>query len=322
MINLKNFHPLLKFLTYCLVLFSFFNLIPTKYWLQNLSREFSLYYLFLHLVCILLLVFYPYFKSNLKRLLFLALQIFIAIYYFLDIYPFYFYNNTFQVSENKQSLKVLYANLNSANRRFDLFSNLIEKEEPEVLALVEFSTPWKQALKLEKEYLYKQEVVRDDNFGIALYSKFPIIKNYYMDLGENLPPVIKSQIRVTEKQVVNFVVFHALPPVSLDLYRLDQLLFRRLITDLRHDPNNVILAGDFNAGPFSYQYKLLEEKTSLKNSSYGWGMKKTWNVESAIFHLTIDHLFNSKNLNVVSYQVLDDIGSDHYPILANYNFKN
>jgi len=81
----------------------------------------------------------------------------------------------------------------------------------------------------------------------------------------------------------------------------------------------LIVVGDFNATPFSSIYKNFVGNLNLKNAMQGYGMPKTWDAQSILKRVTIDHVL-FKELNVKKFDVLGEIFSDHYPLLVEFEF--
>ena len=69
------------------------------------------------------------------------------------------------------------ANVLTSNHSHELILQQIFSQSPDVITLQEFSNELKQSLKaLDDVYPHQVLVPRNDNFGIAIYSKWPIIE--------------------------------------------------------------------------------------------------------------------------------------------------
>ena len=70
------------------------------------------------------------------------------------------------------ALRFISLNVHTANDQFDLVKQLIRDHDPDVVLLMEVNAEWIEALEeLHSVYPYQQVEPREDNFGIALYSK-------------------------------------------------------------------------------------------------------------------------------------------------------
>ncbi len=95
----------------------------------------------------------------------------------------------------------------------------------------------------------------------------------------------------------------------------------RMMPNLKALPSPLILAGDFNSAPWSAVVKRVARAT---NTSSVAGLALSWAPRFLEFKATIgpvlpiDQVLHSKNLGVVSREVLQDGGSDHFPIQTRF----
>lgn len=109
------------------------------------------------------------------------------------------------------------------------------------------------------------------------------------------------------------------------------LIFSRLIPTFRaHEdqikkirkavdgsPYPVILAGDFNSVPNSYEYYNLGKNLEDAFVKAGNGISTSFHEYS--FPLRIDYIFTSSSIIPVSYKVDHSVKlSDHYPVIAEF----
>ncbi len=78
----------------------------------------------------------------------------------------------------------------------------------------------------------------------------------------------------------------------------------------------VIVAGDFNATPFSWSFQRLLEVGNLENSLEGFGLQPTWPSGNIFLRIPIDHLVHTDGIAVVDRRVADSFGSDHLPLIV------
>ena len=88
---------------------------------------------------------------------------------------------------------------------------------------------------------------------------------------------------------------------------------------ISNDPSKTkIVMGDFNVTPYSYYFSQLKKTIGLKNTMAGFGFQNSWPSLSPldIFRIPIDHVFVSKNIQVVDRRIGPDLGSDHFPVIV------
>ncbi|EJL68651.1 endonuclease/exonuclease/phosphatase family protein [Chryseobacterium populi] len=86
-------------------------------------------------------------------------------------------------------------------------------------------------------------------------------------------------------------------------------------------PYPVILTGDFNAVPNSYEYYHLSE--GLEDAFFKVGRGSGTSFHDYKFPLRIDYIFTSKSIQPINYRVDRSVKlSDHYPVIADFNLND
>src|SRR5688572_7263454 len=110
-------------------------------------------------------------------------------------------------------IKVIAANVHTANRRFDDFLALVAAESPDILIVEETDRPWIEALAaLKDQYRWSAEHPQSDNFGIAMYSRWPasmIAVNRFERVGA---PHVQARLKINEVELT-IIGVHTYPPV-------------------------------------------------------------------------------------------------------------
>lgn len=87
-----------------------------------------------------------------------------------------------------------------------------------------------------------------------------------------------------------------------------------------HSPYPVILAGDFNSVPNSYEYYHLVD--GLQDAFVEAGNGSATSFHDYKLPIRIDYIFTSKSISPTSYKVDRSVKiSDHYPIIASFNLS-
>lgn len=227
------------------------------------------------------------------------------------IAPYYLTSNNLKTTA-RSNFKISSINLLSSNSRTDLVKNYIEKENPDILILMEFTPEWNNELvPITKNYQYKQLVPRSDNFGIALLSKFKMKSSIdYFDLNDK--PSIVGNITI-ENEKYSIIATHPIPPISQRTFKNRNKQLSNIINKRSTFSENLIVIGDFNTSSFSNHFDSLL-RGDLKDSRIGFGLLTTWPADFEIFQTTLDHCLVSSNLEVLERSKGENIGSDHLPI--------
>ncbi len=183
---------------------------------------------------------------------------------------------------------------------------------------------------------------RKGQFGLAIFSKFPILqtgevnlqdKSYndaiFADLlvhGDTMRVynVHLQSMKINEKRMTDTDKWKE---NLLDLaQRLKYGFAARakqidLITaHIAQCPHPVILCGDLNDVPYSYTYFRLKKmlKNAFEEAGNGFGIS----LNSPIFYVRIDNQFCSSNIVVTDYETHNEvIYSDHFPVKATYQMQ-
>lgn len=79
----------------------------------------------------------------------------------------------------------------------------------------------------------------------------------------------------------------------------------------------VVIGGDFNSTPSGYRHRIMLSRSGLVPSDRLGGIEGTWPSDwPAPARLTLDRVWVSPEVRLLSREVLEDIGSDHRPILV------
>ncbi|WP_336964597.1 endonuclease/exonuclease/phosphatase family protein [Chryseobacterium contaminans] len=90
---------------------------------------------------------------------------------------------------------------------------------------------------------------------------------------------------------------------------------------IENSPYPVIVAGDFNSVPNSYEYYHLSE--GLEDAFMSAGKGSATSFHDYKFPIRIDYVFSSKSLEAVSYAVDRSVSiSDHYPVITKFSLKD
>lgn len=220
------------------------------------------------------------------------------------------------VTPSAKSLKLLLMNVKTENFRFDLVKAHIRAESPDIILLEETDARWLTELRdLTNDYLYSVTAPREDNFGIALFSRLPLQREEIIYLGDEGVPSVKAEIDLGTTNIL-FVGTHPVPPVRKigQWYRNEQL--RAIAEYLAKSPRPVILLGDLNVTPWSTHFKTLIRDAKVKNTAEGFGIQSSWPSHLFPLRIPIDHCLISASLKTVQRRIGPNVGSDHFPVFV------
>lgn len=239
-----------------------------------------------------------------------------VLFHLWFIIPFYLPKTPVPVTS--PTYRLLSANVLRDNTDFDRVRALIQTTDPDILLLQEMSQPWLDALALENVYPYAVTLPRDDYFGYALYSKFPILQaqKYHLADGRYFAVVAEMQLN---DQILSFVGTHPPPPTGQAGAQRRNLQLQKIITFANAQPGHVMVAGDLNITTWSPFFADAFENSALLDSRLGFGIQPTWPTNRPFFfRIPIDHIFTTASITILHRETGPEIGSDHLPIILDF----
>jgi endonuclease/exonuclease/phosphatase (EEP) superfamily protein YafD len=169
---------------------------------------------------------------------------------------------------------------------------------------------------LTNSHRYCLTRVREDNFGIGLFSRLPLAESEVTYIGSTKVPSILATVS-TGKTNLRVIATHPLPPANRDYSdrRNEQL---DLLPDYVRSSLPVLLLGDLNVTPWNYHFRRLLNRTRLMDSSHGYGVQPTWPNFNPLLRIPIDHCLHSSDIAIVDREVGKDVSSDHYPVIVDF----
>jgi endonuclease/exonuclease/phosphatase (EEP) superfamily protein YafD len=290
------------------VLLPLFGCLGKHFWVLDLFSHFRLQYT----AC---LVFSAFVYYTLKRRKLALICLLAACSLFA---PFLSYYIPSTKTPSQGALKLISFNVNTANKRYADVVKFILSQNADVVFLMEVDSEWQAGLRdLDATYPHSMKLARDDNFGIAVFSKHPFIAQRILSFAEadDIPaPEFSLSIN---GQTVHLTGIHSLPPVGRAYTEArNSMLMQVARKASERKADHVIIMGDFNLTPFSPWFAHILRASGLKDSAVGFGISPTWQRHLPFIAVPIDQVFVSQNLSVLSRRLGDRLGSDHNPLIV------
>jgi endonuclease/exonuclease/phosphatase family metal-dependent hydrolase len=192
-----------------------------------------------------------------------------------------------------------------------------------------------------KHILYTYRLQQSYRYGLATYSKYPIIGQGSIRFNNSNNSCIYSDIVIKNDTLrvynvhlqsikfrKNYYYFADSIAMHLNTNRIDEIrdisnhlkiaFIKRaeqvdeLEQHIRRSPYPVIVCGDFNDTPVSYTYERMRSNLEDSFIGSGSGIGSTYRGKFPSFR--IDYIFHSKGIKSVRYQTYRINHSDHYPV--------
>jgi endonuclease/exonuclease/phosphatase (EEP) superfamily protein YafD len=309
-----------------ILMFSLLSYFGRLHQILELTTHFRLQYLLGGLFVLLL-------YGLAKRKIEIVLCLFCISLNFVAIVPWYLpevgYTQLSVINANKTRLenpiRVMVANVLTSNKRYSDFIQYVQQENPAVLVVMEMDEIWQKQLQPLKRMLpYAIEEPSADNFGIALFSKFPLekAKLQYWGAGAYAVPSITANISVNQKPV-SLIATHPLPPLKSDYFMYRNQHMVEMADYVKQLKNPTIVMGDLNMSMWSPYFRQFIKTTGMKSSRQGFGVQPSWPADAPLLQIPIDHCLVSRdNISLINNRIGKDIGSDHYPLIADVSLPS
>ena len=305
----------MKLATWALLTLSIFSLAGKWLWSAELASHFKLQYFFLALG---LFTFY----LGTRSFKYIALSLITLSINAYDIVPLFARKEFPAVSGKTQNLTIVqfnrYIDNLQDNKVIQWLSN--KKNKFDIVLIQEINPSFVQELKsLVQIYPYQYITPQRGNFGQVLLSKKEIVGDIPKTSSDKPSFYLTAKIRLSETESLTFYGIHIMPPKTptMAINRNSQLNI--IGQSISNDTSKIKIAvGDFNITPYSYFFSRFKEKVGLKNTMAGFGPQNSWPSVSPIdiLRIPIDHIFVSKNMQVLERRVGPNLGSDHFPIIV------
>lgn len=206
------------------------------------------------------------------------------------------------------AIKILSANIHFENRDLSRLKALLNEETPSLVILLELSPAAAAELEQLESYPFKALYPENSPFGIGLLSKLPV-KEISLDRNglNNLAIPTLQAIIDWHGADINVVAFHPMPPIMPEYHQARNIKLQEISGNSLQSGLPTIIAGDFNASPWSSAFAGTEFKRAT-------GLASTW--PSGLFGIPVDQVLASQQWHVYDYYVGSDTGSDHLPVIA------
>lgn len=216
------------------------------------------------------------------------------------------------------TLRAMLLNVNSRQGDVARVEQVVRELRPDILVLEEVNSRWMPALaRLSEAYPHTIVEPREDNFGIGLFSKLPLVEGEVAYIGGADVPTILATVDVGDTNL-QVVATHPLPPIGSEYshWRNEQLARLPRYIDASQP---TLLLGDLNATPWNHYFRRLLKQTGLLDSSRGHGVQGSWpSFLPSPLRIPIDHVLHSPAVVVVNRAIGPDVKSDHLPVIVDF----
>lgn len=210
-----------------------------------------------------------------------------------------------------KDIRMVHSNVYTGNLEKELWAKEVLKHNPDVIAVQEVDQYWFDFLEGRlTQYQFRKVFPSNDNFGIGIYSKFPI-KNLSGELfSKNGTTSITGELIINDEKL-KLVYTHPVPPITGNYTKQRNKQLEKAFRHVRNK-DNVIVFGDLNISKYSMYLKDIAESAGLLLQSRE--LNYTWPAGNLLLATSIDHVFSSPNIKMKVIKG-EYVGSDHFPLI-------
>jgi endonuclease/exonuclease/phosphatase (EEP) superfamily protein YafD len=302
-----------KFLLFSLVILSVLSAVRffdnVDYWIIDIFSHFPVQYALLALILLSICLWKKIF----------SLVVLAGFLFVLNSSVLFDFGKFAEASgQAGETFKVYSANIQRSDKDFSRLTRELEEIDADIVLLLEVTPGHLEKLQtLISSFPYHVEYTPFGklDFGSVLLSKFTILDSNVTQLTDLGNLLIEAVLDINHKKT-SFYAVHASNPSMRKYFQLRKRNLLGLVEKISRNKMPVIVAGDFNATPYSPIFRRLLKATGLRDSRTGFGWQPTWPTHVPFFWLPIDHILVTPDIQVHNRTTGSYIGSDHYPVIA------
>jgi len=223
--------------------------------------------------------------------------------------------------EEEQSFRLVITNVLMDNREGERWLDTVRVATPDLVIAVETDDWWAEhTAALDEELPHTVKLPQGNTYGMLLFSRWPLHDIEVKHLVEEDVPSLWGLVELPSGERVRFVFVHPRPPrpdLPLDSHVRDAELVL-VARELEDYEGPLVVAGDLNDVAWSYTTRLFQKVSNLLDPRIGRGLYSTFHADYWAMRWPLDHVFHSDDLQLVSFERLGHVGSDHFPMLVEF----
>lgn len=218
--------------------------------------------------------------------------------------------------EPGRRLSLLNVNVLLTNNNHDALLALVRRTNPDVVLLLEPGPEWEEAMRpLYPAYPHRIGEPIPNTYGLILLSKLPLQQAEIRHLMQPHVPSVRAWLRMRSGEVVDFHGLHPEPPFPGDDSGERDAELVKVGREVRAAGRAAIVMGDLNDVAWSHTSRLFRTVAGVRDPRVGRGPYPTFPASLPLLAWPLDHIFVTPHFRLLGIDRLNDIGSDHLPML-------
>lgn len=236
-----------------------------------------------------------------------------------------------EVRDDEPILRVVTANVlqvNHPGRDYQKLPRLLARLQPDVVGLQESGGFWREMVKQWNVQFPQISIldpkVHHHELSLLSSQRVPWRKLQRVPLTREYKRAGLAVEFEWQGRTVSLLTVHSKRPTSrenVDLIREWHEAIADWVRQKKAQGHAVIVMGDFNCTPWMSIYREFIKKLDLYEAGRGNPFAATWQNPSPV-RLMIDHIFFSEDWQLLSWKVMDNVDSDHRPVMVNLRLRD
>ncbi|RZL29543.1 MAG: endonuclease/exonuclease/phosphatase family protein [Sphingomonas sp.] len=218
---------------------------------------------------------------------------------------------------SRSCFTALGLNVLQHNRDYTATLQMVDREQPDILLLMETDGSWVQALApILARYPHKLLRPLDNTYGMVFASKLPVISAHTENVTDQDTPTVYARLTTRDGQPFDYVALHPRPPVPGQDTDLRDRKIERAALRITGSHLPAMAMGDFNDVAWSRTTQLFKQVGGYLDPRIGRGTYPTFPAKYVAVGWPLDQMFVTPEFILQSLRVLENVKSDHRPLLA------
>jgi endonuclease/exonuclease/phosphatase (EEP) superfamily protein YafD len=228
------------------------------------------------------------------------------------------WNSVSDAPSNSASYSLIWFNVHTGNRSKSEVLDYLKERDPDFICLGEVNRLWLQQLTpLHERWPHQVLQPRDDNFGMAVYSKYPFKDRFKLDWDV---PCIRFDVEHDMNKTFSVFVAHPVPPIGNRFTGLRDDYLRQVSETMSETRHPFVAVGDFNATPWHYPVREMVKRHQLSYCPPTSMLSlPTWPIGLLPFGIPIDLFLAQPAISIHALNRGPDLGSDHRPLEVRFS---
>lgn len=217
-----------------------------------------------------------------------------------------------------QCFSAMSVNVKVKNEQYGMVAAQLREYDPDVLFLMETDARWVEELEpVLSTYRHVDRHPQPDAFGLVFATRLPVLKSNVVENTYRDTPTLYATLQPAGSRPIEFIGLHPKPPLpKWNTERRDENIVNAGSQTPGRLPDAFVM-GDFNDVPWSRTTTKFRSMGEWRDPRIGRGTSPTFPANLRLIGWPLDQLMVKGDLELRSFEVLPDNGSDHRGLYAN-----